>query len=298
VRLGALALIVFLALRLYRLWEERPVDFSDANLLLLSCAAVVSFVAVVAYGAVWPLILRRLGAPAPRDSIGLFLQSQLGKYLPGGVWQYAGRVELARVRGVPVRSSVLSLGIEVAASAFAAGAIGLFVLPPALAVPLALAAIAVLLVVAFGGVERLFQPLVRLVRRLAPIPAADLRASRGALPLIALLYVPVWALYGLALWLTGRAFFPIGADEVLFFTAAFALGWLAGMVVVFAPGGIGVREAVLVGLLAPRVGEAEAIVIAGTSRILLVAADLAGGSAAFALSQRRRIRPAPDRGRA
>jgi len=294
VRLTALALIVFLAFRLRELWRERPVDFADADLLLLSVAAIASFVAVVAYGAVWPFILRWLGVFAPRDSVGLFLQSQLGKYLPGSVWQYAGRVELARVRGVPVRSTVLSLGVEIAASAFAAGLIALFVLPLAVAVPLALAGLVVLVLVASGRAERLLYPLIRIGRRLVPIPAMDLRPALRAVPLIAVLYIPVWAIYGVAFWLSGRAFFPISTHEVVFFTAAFALGWLTGMVVVFAPGGIGVREAVLVAVLAPRVGQAEAIVIAGTSRILLTAADLVGGAAAFALSRRGRVGPAPD----
>ena len=54
------------------------------------------------------------------------------------------------------------------------------------------------------------------------------------------------------------------------------------MVVVFAPGGIGVREAVLVALLAPRVGHTDAIVVAAASRILLTRADLVGGGGALA----------------
>lgn len=291
VRLAALALLVFLALRLHQLWRQQPVDLSGADVRVLALAAIISFIAVVAYGAVWPFILRRIGSRAPNDAVRLFLQSQLGKYLPGGVWHYAGRVGLARARGVPVRSAMLSLGIEVAASALAAGIVGYFVLPITLAATLAIATLVALILLASDATRLPLDLLMRIVRRVVRMPVADLRPTLRVLPGIVVLYLPVWAVYGVAFWLAGRAFFPIPLADVLFFTAAFALAWLVGMVVVFAPGGIGVREAVLVGLLAPRVGEADAIVIAAVSRILLTSADLVGGTAALALSrlQTRRL---------
>jgi len=288
VRLAALALVALLALRLRQLWQETPADLSAVDTPVIAIAAIMSLAAVVAYGSVWPFILRQIGAPVPSGSIRLFLQSQLGKYLPGSVWHYAGRVGLARSRGVAVRSTLISLGVEVGASALAAVIVGLFVLPIALA---ALLAVAVAVAVALIGLaparapERLLDPLIRVIRRIVPLSVVDMRQAVRALPAATALYIPVWAVYGVAFWLTARALFPIPTTDIVFFTAAFALGWLAGMIVVFAPGGIGVREAVLVGLLAPRVGHAEAIVIAGASRLLLTAADLLGGGAAFALAR-------------
>jgi uncharacterized membrane protein YbhN (UPF0104 family) len=251
----------------------------------------MSMLAVVAYGAVWPLILERLGAPVPRDSVRIFLQSQLGKYLPGSVWHYAGRVGLARARGVAARLTLTSIGIEVAASALAAGLVGLFVLPWALAIPLTLA-LGALTVLASrrpgGSARRLLSPALRAAGRVTRVPEDELAPALRALPATAALYVPVWVLYGIAFWLTGRALFPVGAGDLVFFTAAFALGWLAGMIAVFAPGGIGVREAVLVALLSPRIGPTEAMVVAGASRVVLTAADLLGAAVAFALSSRTR----------
>lgn len=300
VRVGTLGVLALLALWLYQLWRVQPVNFSDLDATVFAAAAVLSFVAVVSYGAVWPLILRRIGAPVPGDSLRLFLQSQLGKYLPGSVWHYAGRVGLARARGVPVRLALVSLGVEVAASAVAAVLVGLFVLPIALSVPFAIAVATLLAVMSLASGARalgLFAPVTWVAVRVVRIPAAEIAPTLRAVPAMAALYIPVWALYGVAFWLTGRALFPIPPSELVFFTAAFALGWLAGMVVVFAPGGVGVREAVLVGLLAPRIGHTEAIVIAGSSRILLTTADLAGGAGALALSrlEQRTQRSLPTR---
>jgi uncharacterized membrane protein YbhN (UPF0104 family) len=285
-RAALLALLAFLALRLRDLWRDSPVDLASANVVLLSAAAVVSLAAVSAYGLVWPRILATLGHEPPARPLGLFLQSQLGKYVPGSVWQYAGRVGLARSRGVPARITVVSLAVEVGASVAAAAAVGLFVLPLVLAVPIALALV---LVVALGRDRRISRralaPLRHVVRRQSLVAREDLGVALRAVPRVAPLYVPVWLVYGAAFCLTARALTPIPVGDLVYLTAAFALGWIAGMVVVFAPGGIGVREAVLVALLAPRVGEAEAIVIAACSRILLTTADLAGGAGALALDR-------------
>jgi uncharacterized membrane protein YbhN (UPF0104 family) len=256
--------------------------------LLLVLAGVASFLAIVAYGCIWPIVLRLLGAPVPSDALGIFLQSQLGKYVPGSVWHYAGRVGLARRRGVPARATLSSLGVEVGASALAAAVVATFVLPLRIAVPLTLVLIGIVaLVLRLRRTTRIDRWLARRVT------LEGMSAAARSMPTATALYLPVWAVYGVALWLTARAFFPIPADELLFFTGAFALGWLVGMVVVFAPGGIGVREAVLVAVLGPRIGHPEAIVVAAASRILLTSADVAGGALALALA--RRSRPAGDR---
>ena len=288
-RAAALALLGLLAIRLRHLWREHPVDFSAANGWLLALAGAVTFAAVVAYGLVWPLILKQLGTRPPPDSVRIFLQSQLGKYVPGSVWQYAGRVGLARNRGIPIRSAILSLAIEVGASAIAAAALGLFVFPLPIAVPLAFAIlIAVTIVGAKAGAQRLLEPAMRRVAGIVPLSVSDFQSVYRSLYRATIFYIPVWVVYGLAFWLTGRALFAVPAQDLGFFTATFALGWLVGMAAVFAPGGIGVREAVLVALLAPRIGQREAIVIAAASRLLLTAADLVGGGAAVLLPRRTR----------
>ena len=295
-RLVALGLVVVLAWRLHELWRDSPASLSGAEPGLLILAAIASLVAVVAYGAIWPIVLRRIGAPVPHAT-RIFLQSQLGKYVPGSVWQYAGRVALAKAQGVGARQTMLSLGIEVGASAAAAVAVGLFVLPWPLAIPLVLVFVLASIGLSRGRAGgRIAMATSRALRRLVPLAPEDLTAAVRDAPAVTLLYVPVWIAYGFAFWLTGRAFFPIAAGDLVYFTATFALGWLVGMAAVFAPGGIGVREAVLAGLLGPRVGHTEAIVIAGMSRIFLTGADLVAGGSALLLARfdRPRMETAVD----
>jgi hypothetical protein len=276
-RLLVAALVGFLALRLWQLWRSHPVDFDKLDRVTLVVAIVASIGAVSAYGFVWPYLLRRLGTPAPASWVTLFFKSQLGKYLPGSVWQYAGRVGLARNRSVPTQRALASLAAEVGYSALAAGIASSLLLGPVVACVVLLAAAGIV------ASTIVFRPLV---------PSWLAPALRLAPPAVSL-YLVVWILYGVAFWTTGRALFPIPVSDLAHYIGVFALAWLAGLVAVFAPGGIGVREAVMVALLRNRLGETEAIVLAATSRIVLTSIDLVGGGAAFGLPALRRSGPRP-----
>jgi hypothetical protein len=292
-RLLVAALVVLLGLRLWQLWREHPVDFGRLDGVVFAVAIVVSIMAVSAYGLVWPYLLRRLGTPAPFSWVTLFFKSQLGKYLPGSVWQYAGRVGLARSRDVPVQRALTSIMAEVAYSAVAAAVASSLVLGP-VAGGGVLVGLAALLASAI-----VFRPFVAsLVGRLpfrggTRIDRTSLLAALRSAPVAVGLYLVVWAIYGVAFWTTGRALFAVPASDLARYIGVFALGWLAGLVAVFAPGGIGVREAVIVALLRSRLGEADAIVLAATSRIVLTAIDLVAGAAAFGLPALRRSDPRP-----
>jgi uncharacterized membrane protein YbhN (UPF0104 family) len=272
-RLLAFALLVLLALRLSQLWRRHPVDFGQVDGAVFAAAVAASVAAVSAYGFVWLFLLRRLDTPARLSWITLFFKSQLGKYLPGSVWQYAGRVSLAHNRGVPVQRAFISIVAEVVYSAVAAAAVSSLILGWVAACGV-LAALALLLLTVAAWRNLSARPNV----------LSALRAGPAAI----VLYLIVWGLYGIAFWTTGRAIFGIPVSDLPRYVGVFALAWLAGLVAIFAPGGIGVREAVIAALLKNKLGEADAIVLAATSRIVLTAIDLAAGAASFGVPALRR----------
>lgn len=104
--------------------------------------------------------------------------------------------------------------------------------------------------------------LARLARRRGFDLPPPLRARRlGALVLLS---AAAWVPTGMAGWML---FSALAADELSFswFLGAYALAWLAGFLVPIAPGGLGIREAVLAGFLAaplaPGAAAAEAVAI-------------------------------------
>jgi uncharacterized membrane protein YbhN (UPF0104 family) len=105
----------------------------------------------------------------------------------------------------------------------------------------------------------------RLVNATAPLePLRPTAVFAGAV-----LTVLSWGTYGAAFWMLTRGLVP---DTPLPLTAAigaFTLGYILGVLALFAPGGVGVRELVLIGLLAPFLGSGGAVAVSIASRLLL-----------------------------
>jgi glycosyltransferase 2 family protein len=265
------AAAVFVVLRVRSLWHGGHIELADVDWAALAGSFVLAAAGTAAGALIWLVILDGLGVKPRLRWAGLFFQAQLGKYIPGSIWQYAGRAAVARTHGIPVGPVGVSLAVEFAAAAIAAGSMA------ALLVgwwgALILAAVAVLLVA--GG---------RPMRSRLPV-SVTIRAT--------LLYLPVWLLLGASFWLCARGLVAVPAGDLALYMGAFAVAWLAGLLAVYAPGGLGVREAVLVALLHGRIGAADALVVAAASRLTLILADVLLAAVSTA-ALRRRGRPQLD----
>lgn len=268
--------LVFVGLRLRSLWHEGHIDLSRLDWLPLVGSALVAATVVVATGFIWILILRLLGGrPRPRW-VAIFVEAQIGKYIPGSVWHYAGRAALAGVEGLRVRATTVSVTIELAASVVAAAVVGTLV-AGSLTFAVVAAAAGLFLAISWW---------------LSPLRIRHaVRAGVVAVPL----YVAVSLLLGVAFWLTVRALLRVGIDDFGFYTGAFALAWVVGLVAIFAPVGLGIREAILVALLRSRLGTADAVVLAVVFRAVLTVVDV-GTAAAAALVLRSGSRAARSPG--
>jgi uncharacterized membrane protein YbhN (UPF0104 family) len=296
----AAGFLVYLGVRLWHLWRRDSVDLGHLAAGGVVLAVAASALAVASYGVIWLYVLRRFRIAVSLYWLTVFFKSQLGKYLPGSVWQYAGRVGIARRHGLGLGVGLASIGVEIAASSIAAAAAGLLVLDAKDAAA-ALVGVAVLLVAATAGWQRVAGAASRFAKLAASrvgIEGAVLRSAVSTVPIAVVLYLVVWALYGISFWLTARALFGASATPILVYVGTFALAWLAGFAAVFAPGGVGVREAVIVAMLSSRLGEANAIVLAASSRVVLTAIDLVAGGLSIAVSLRPRrendAKPLPD----
>lgn len=211
-------------------------------------------------------------------------RSQIGKYLPGNIFHYAQRTVLLREAGLETGSALSSITVDALVLLVAAA---LVALPGLLEVGLeplleagvdpvrtALLAVGVLVVaalvvLALGRRGRNFMQ--RSARFVAP---------RRLLPLL-VLDVALFLIAGLSVQLVASAIWP-GAIELgwLDFTWGYALGFAAGFVAPGAPGGLGVREAVLIGLYSVPLGAALAAGLFLSVRVVYIVGDLVTFAAA------------------
>lgn len=225
----------------------------------------------------------------------VFLLGQLGKYVPGGVWTVLAQATLAKQLAVPrARSATASL-MAVLLAVIAAASIGALCLlvsgrqvlgswGPTLLLVLPLLAFLHPDVLVWAG--RLVGRVTRRSIELERLPARIILSAVGWLA--AGQIVSGLSLYLLTGMIGGRYPNPLLPIGVSAFASA------VGVLVIFAPAGIGPREAIVVLGLTASIGSADlALLVSLMSRVLLTVIDfgLAAGASVLAGYASRRVQP-------
>ena len=277
------AILAFLGYALRDVWADAVPRLADADPVYVAAALGVLGAYYLLFAVGWWWLLAAFGI---RVSYGIALQaemaSMLAKYVPGGIWTPLARIVwLRRAGGVSDTSFVVSsILLEAGLSAVA----GILVFTAGLAAVDAVEAPLVPLF-AFGVTvaillhPRVFTAIARVVFRRFGAPEPPRLAYRILLGLLGY-YVLTWLVGGTALYLLLRSLdADPGIDTIPYLGGAAAIGAIVAVLTVFAPSGLGVREASMYGLLVVVVPASAALGATVLNRlaITLVEAALLGG---------------------
>jgi uncharacterized membrane protein YbhN (UPF0104 family) len=243
--------------------------------LALSCVVLLG--GYVMSAAIWRGMVVDLGGPklALVRASETYLVANLGRYLPGKVWQIAGLAVLALRQGVPVAVSTAAavLGQALALGGAALVGAGAFwardvSLGPWSLVFLASAVVLVLLVLIPPLQRRALGVWFKLAGH------AELSAGASGITMLAclVLYALNWVVYGGAFWIFVRSFELPGPAVLI--ASSFAAAYVLGYAALFAPAGIGVREGFLVVFLSPAMGAAPAAAVSILARVWTTAVEV------------------------
>jgi hypothetical protein len=201
--------------------------------------------------------------------------SNLARYLPGRIWQIAGMAALSQRAGVSPWAAAGS-AVVVQLLAIATGALVTVSFAPGFDHPLLVGAAGA--ATAAGAAALAFPaPTQLLARALTRVTgrSVDLRPVRPW-PLLAsaLITCVAWAAYGLALVLCADGLVNAGSLNTGEAIGVFTGSYVAGLINVFTPGGLGTREVILVTFLAGPLGPAAASVVTVGSRLLMTATEV------------------------
>jgi len=266
-------------------------DRMDARLVCLAVA--LSFVYVAASMQSWRSVMADVGSPLNlRSSADVFLVSQMGKYVPGGVWNVVAGAELARDRGVSRARAAGALAMTMLVSVVVGIAIvgvGATFAPHGLPGWVRLGGLATPVALYFLTPQALTRALTFLLRLVKRPGAAEHFSTRGV-TMASLWSAIAWVMAGLQVWVLGVG---LGLDATLgtltVAIAGFAAAWLVGLAILFLPAGVGARELVLFPVFAHYLDQPTIVVLVIASRVLFTIADAV--SAAIPLLARRRTRP-------
>jgi hypothetical protein len=247
----------------------------------------------------WQSLLSGLGSPTrPTTAARIFFIGQLGKYIPGSVWPVLTQMELGARAKIPrVRSASASIltmivslagGLLVAAATipfahYSAGYDWVFVLVPVILVCL---------------YPRVLNPLLTWLFKVAKRPGLDQPVTLAMVSKSLAWSLLAWLANGVQIWILADKLGAPAGRTFLIALGGYAFAWCVGFVVIIDPAGAGIRDALLVAVLAPVLPAAPALAVALVSRAVNTISDLL--VAGLAMASRRRLQDADagkDQGR-
>ncbi len=275
--------VIFLSVRLAQNINEIP-DFQWGVKIALTLTFAVVFYTILfgiaAY--MWLILLRGGGVFLNlRKAYTIMGKSQIAKYIPGNFFHYLSQFTLGSRAGIPTEAMLLSMGVHTA----------IIVLTPAtialtgllfdkrtllwLIDEIGIKTFNTYLTIIFISIIILAiillslpQPRVWLRQRLAYLHPARIITS-------VFFILIVYAGFGVIITLLLKTLWQVDTHIQWYqFSWGFALAWVLGFVVPGAPGGIGIREAVFVGLYSQVLGEGLVIGLAIVLRIVTSLGDL------------------------
>ncbi|HYP56512.1 MAG TPA: lysylphosphatidylglycerol synthase transmembrane domain-containing protein [Solirubrobacterales bacterium] len=248
IQLGIAVLVFgFLVLTVVNQWSEIRDEGVHFHVVWLLPAFFFLglFYALSALG--WDLILRSLGH---RIGVGraqvAWGQPLLARYVPGSVLYVLGRLLLSERAGVSRRITLASIVYEQAISATSAIVVAAYFIishPDLEGEPLRWAVLVFVPVLVALLSPRVFRPLTD--RVLAAFGREPLPAVISLRDIVALLgfYTLNWGVVAVGLYCVARSVSQIPFSEALTVGSAQAVGYVAALVTLIAPAGLGIRDA-------------------------------------------------------
>lgn len=224
------------------------------------------------------------------DSFFQLCLVNLGKYIPGKVWGIVARATYARQHhGIDISRNIQATYIEqiylLGAGAIVASIVAAAIWSnPVLWVVAPLVSIAVIVATIY---QKPMASLIRLLNRLqksaADVEIGEFRLSASLMFSLLLRYMIVWVLLGMVMYGLYVALFPgpLSLQMAAVVTLSCIAGMSAGFIAVFAPGGVGVREAVSGAILAAYMPLPDAVLVVLLFRIWLATLEVLAGGALY-----------------
>lgn len=290
------AIVFFVFSYLSSNWLALAVFKFDFNPWLLPLSFFILALGIAALSLVWRKILLTLDRDATFGYLAawrVYIYSEFGKYLPGKAWSIAGKIRLGLNDGLSFGHLAIAAALDgflsLAAALFLGGCLALFYWHNLFF--LSLIALFVVAVLIFFH-PKIFYPLFNLffIKIKKGHLAVDHYFSYADLLRFFVGYVLVYSIQGLAFIFFTAALFPISLANAAFVAGSFLISLGFGVLAIFAPSGLGVREGLLIFLLAGIIGTGGATMLSLFSRLWFTAAEVFNFFLVLAISFVKKIR--------
>ncbi len=242
----------------------------------------------------WTRLLRGFDHIVPFWEIyRIYRKSELSRYVPGGIWQFAARIYLTRRHGVSAAACLAATILDMTLAALAAMVVAAWLggaASSSLAEWQRYALFAFPLLACAVVYPPVFNAWAVRLARLLKQPFRPLEIRTGRMLGLWALYAVMWALLAFAMASFARALLPgLDTERFAHIAGSYALAWVTALLTMVAPAGMGVREGILGLLLSQTIAAGTAMTLAVAMRLWVVTMELAW--MAVGLLMPRTVRP-------
>ena len=297
--------LVFVGKRALDLWNANALQQLQIDVVWLIPAACVYLVGGLPAVWFWRQLMRSFGGDVSfRDSLRAYYCGQLGKYIPGKATVLIIRAGMVKGRGLGVASAAVTATCETLMMMGAGLAIALALSPvigwpnwirgipqAAIVVPVG---IVLCCLVALPVIAYLLSYLaVRMTPAEMVLAKKEMRIPTKEIGFGLIAFLITWMLFGLSLGLTIRSVSggPIDFGDWPVWIGAVSAATSIGFIALFAPGGFGVREWLLLVVLSLHIPENQAVAAAVLLRLVWLTAEFTAAGVLYYI-----VRPSENGG--
>jgi glycosyltransferase 2 family protein len=270
----------------YSNWRDIRQTVSIQDKIIWLVIGILGYMLILTLLALaWKRSLHLLGKDITyRDSYIVFNRSLISKYLPGNVFQYVGRFLLGRNIGISdttlVSSIILETLIQVAASIILVLSFNIILgwvykfnnLTLVLSAVFIILSIVIILILKYSSKTRQWLFKKPWFIQIRTINVKSLLI--GSIPILLIYFVFLLA-SGFLFWFLSITIFEINfSNSIPIFIGAYIISWTIGYITPGAPGGLGIREAILISILSPYMPGAKALSISIIFRLITIVGEV------------------------
>ncbi len=286
--------LLFLVITLIR--KEYIVIPEEIDYKLLSLSFIILFLGFLIQGLSYKVILKEYGYMiSSRDSLISFGLTVLSRYIPGKFWVHLGRAgyitdnynyPFDKLTFISLNTQFIGIWIVILFCS-----VGFMFMDISFILKISLAGFWIILsiIIFTRYFHRITQWMIlKTIGKQIILPVLSIKEVFKVLPV----FILYWFLYALAFYYLAVS---LGADITYISLIYFPISTVIGIVSLFAPGGMGTREASLIGFFSiSGVGTILATTIAAFSRIWFLAGELFAFILGLSLNLNKKLKSAKD----
>ena len=275
---------------IYTNWKVVPDILASCNLTFLLYAFIFSCLNLMSYGYVVYILYRELGAEISYSkTLQIIVVSRIGIYVPGRIWYASNFYIFSRKLNISPLIITQSFGLTNIFLFITGGVCSLPVVLPMLSYWGKVFFTTIICMIFVVSHPNFLKHIVSLFPKLKKIVENRLyftRFNSGVYLKFIIYFFVLWIIAGITLFFCVLALAPVQYNDFMTILAASATSLILGMLAIFAPGGIGIREGVGVFVLSTIISVESALFVMIISRMLSAITDLGSGIFGFYLLNR------------